>query len=54
MDKFNLDRNAANSVADKIVPNVMQNLVQKTNDPNDSSFGIRGTLNNLSGVESPQ
>ena len=27
----------------------MQNLVQKTNDPNDSSFDIQGIFNNLSG-----
>ena len=49
MDKFNLDRNSASGVADKLVPNVMQNLVQKTNDPNDSSIDIQGIFNNLSG-----
>jgi len=49
MNKFGLDRNAASGVANDLVPNVMQNLVQKTNDPNDSSFDIQGIFNNLSG-----
>jgi hypothetical protein len=49
MNKFGLDRSAANNVANDLVPNVMQNLVQKTNDPADSSFDIQGIFNNLSG-----
>lgn len=49
MDKFGLDRNSANGVADKVVPNVMQSMVNKTNDPNDKSFDIQGIFNNLSG-----
>lgn len=48
MNKFGLDRSAASGIANKLVPNVMQNLVQKTNDPNDSSFDIQGIFNNLS------
>jgi len=49
MSKFGLDQGSASSIANKLVPNVMQNLVQKTNDPNDSSFDIQGIFNNLSG-----
>ena len=49
MNKLGLDRSAASGVANKLVPNVMQNLVQKTNDPDDSSFDIQGIFNNLSG-----
>ena len=49
MDKFNLDKNAASGVADKLVPDVMKKLVHKTNDPNDSSFDIQGIFNKLSG-----
>ena len=49
MDKFGLDQNAASGVANKLVPNVMQNMVDKTNDPNDSSFDIQKIFNNLSG-----
>jgi hypothetical protein len=49
MNKFGLDQNAASGIANNLVPNVMQGLVQKTNDPNDSSFDIQGIFNSLSG-----
>lgn len=49
MNKFGLDRGAASGVANNLVPNVMERMVQKTNDPNDSSFDIQGIFNNLSG-----
>jgi len=49
MSKFGLDQSTASNIANKLVPNVMQNLVQKTNDPNDSSFDIQGIFNGLSG-----
>ena len=49
MDKFGLDRSSAADVSGKLVPNVLQNMVAKTNDPNDSSFDIQGIFNNLSG-----
>jgi uncharacterized protein YidB (DUF937 family) len=49
MDKFGLDRSSANGVAEKVVPNVMESMVNKTNDPNDKSFDIQGIFNNLSG-----
>lgn len=49
MNKFNLDQGAASNIAGGLVPNVLQNLVNKTNDPNDSSFDIQGIFNNLSG-----
>jgi len=48
MSKFGLDQSTASNIANKLVPNVMQNLVQKTNDPNDSSFDIQGIFNGLS------
>ena len=49
MDKFGLDRSSANGVANDLVPNVMQGIVNKTNDPNDNSFDIQKIFNNLSG-----
>lgn len=49
MNKFGLDESAASGIANNLVPNVMQGLVQKTNDPNDSSFDIQGIFNGLSG-----
>lgn len=49
MKKFNLDQGAASNIAGGLVPNVLQNLVNKTNDPNDNSFDIQGIFNSLSG-----
>ena len=49
MKKFNLDQGAASNIAGGLVPNVLNNLVSKTNDPNDSSFDIQGIFNSLSG-----
>jgi uncharacterized protein YidB (DUF937 family) len=49
MDKFGLDKQQAGNVADKVVPGVLDDMVKKTNDPNDNSFDIQGIFNNLSG-----
>jgi hypothetical protein len=49
MDKFGLDKQQAGNVADKVVPNVLNDMVKKTNDPDDKSFDIQGIFNNLSG-----
>jgi len=49
MDKFGLDKQQAGNVADKVVPGVLNDMVKKTNDPNDNSFDIQGIFNNLSG-----
>jgi uncharacterized protein YidB (DUF937 family) len=51
-EKFGLDRQAAKGVADQLVPDVMSDLVRKTNDSNDKSFDIQGIFNNLSGGSS--
>ncbi len=48
-EKFGLDHQQASNVADQVVPNVMNEMVSKTNDPNDSSFDIQGIFNKLSG-----
>lgn len=49
MSKFGLSADAAQSVTSGLVPKVMNQLVTKTNDPNDSSFDLGGILNSLSG-----
>jgi hypothetical protein len=49
MDKFGLDSQSAGSVASSVVPGVLSNLVQKTNDSNDNSFDIQSLFNSLSG-----
>lgn len=49
MDKFGLNNRQAENVADKVVPNVLNDMVAKTNDPADKSFDIQGIFNSLSG-----
>jgi uncharacterized protein YidB (DUF937 family) len=49
MSKFNLDQGSASNIASSLVPNVLSNLVDKTNNPSDSSFDIQGIFNSLSG-----
>jgi predicted lipid-binding transport protein (Tim44 family) len=52
MHKFGLDQQQAGSMADKIVPNVLNEMVRKTNDPGDNSFDIQSIFNSLTGGQS--
>lgn len=52
MDKFGLDKNAASGITSNLLPQVLQKLVHKTNDPNDSSFDIQSILSNVTGGQS--
>ncbi|HVM86537.1 MAG TPA: hypothetical protein VMT76_00015 [Puia sp.] len=49
INKFGLGQSQANGIASNLIPNVIQSLVHKTNDPNDNSFDIQGILNHLTG-----
>ncbi len=49
IQKFGLEQGAASNVAGELLPNVLQNLVHKTNDPNDSSFNIQDIISKVSG-----
>lgn len=49
MDKFSLNQNDAGGVASGLLPNVLNSLVNKTNDPNDNSIDIQGILGKLTG-----
>jgi hypothetical protein len=49
VNQFGLPSTQAQNVANKVVPNVLDEMVQKTNDPNDNSFDIQDIFNNLSG-----
>ena len=49
MNKFGLDNNKAGGIAGALIPMVMNQLVHKTNDSNESSFDIQGIFNSLSG-----
>lgn len=49
MNKFGLDQSKAGSIAASLIPVVMQKLVHKTNDSNDSSFDLSGIIGSLTG-----
>lgn len=49
VSKFGMNQAEATSAAGGLIPNVLNKLVHKTNDPNDSSFDLQGIMNNLSG-----
>jgi hypothetical protein len=49
MNKFNLGGNQASSVANNLIPGVISNLINKTNDPNNSNFSLEGLLNSITG-----
>jgi hypothetical protein len=47
--KFGLDKGAASNIVNSLLPTVMGKLVNKTNDPNDNSFNLKGILGELTG-----
>ncbi len=47
--KFNLNSNTANGIAGSIIPAVMDQLVNKVNDSNDSSIDLNSILGSLTG-----
>ncbi|MBL0315242.1 MAG: hypothetical protein IPP69_05465 [Flavobacteriales bacterium] len=49
MEKFGLDSAQAGGIAQKLIPVVMNKLINKTNDPNDSSFDLNGIVGSLTG-----
>lgn len=54
MSKFNMGGQQANNVATNLIPSVIGNLVNKTNDSNDSSFSLEKLLNSITGGQSEQ
>jgi hypothetical protein len=54
MSKFGLGGGQASNVAQNLIPNVLSNLINKTNDPNNSSFTLDNLLNSLTGGASQQ
>lgn len=54
MGKFGLESNQASGVAQNLIPSVISNLINKTNDPGNSSFTLDGLLNSLTGGQSQQ
>jgi hypothetical protein len=49
LEKFNLDKGTATQLAATLIPTVLGSLVNKTKDPNNSSFSLDGILNSLTG-----
>jgi hypothetical protein len=54
MSKFGLGGGQASNVAQSLIPNVLSNLISKTNDPSNSSFNLDGLLHSLTGGQSTQ
>jgi hypothetical protein len=54
MNKYNLGGNEANRVASSLIPDVINNFIAKTNDPNDSHFSIEKLLNSITGGQSAE
>jgi hypothetical protein len=54
MSKFGLGEGAASGIAASLIPMVLQKLVHKTNDPNDSSFNIQSLIGSLVGGSGQQ
>ena len=54
MSKFNLGSGQASNVANSLIPNVLSGLINKTNDPNNSSFTLDNLLHSLTGGQSTQ
>ncbi len=49
MSQFGLNQSAASGVASSLIPQVLQNLVHQTNDPNNSSFNIQSINGQIAG-----
>jgi uncharacterized protein YidB (DUF937 family) len=47
--KFGVSQQAAQSMASSLLPTVMNQLVKKTNDPNDNSFDLTNIMKGVSG-----
>ena len=52
MNKFNLNNSQANSLSGSLIPNVLESLINKTNDPNDSGFSLEKLLGSITGNDS--
>ena len=47
--KYNIGGAQANNVASSLIPDVISNLINKTNDPNNRTFSLEGLLNSITG-----
>ena len=54
ISKYRMNSNQANNIAGDLIPGVLGNLINKTNDPNDSQFSIDEILASITGGQSKQ
>lgn len=52
MNKFNMNNSQANSVSGSLIPSVLESLINKSNDPNDSGFSLEKLLGSITGNKS--
>lgn len=52
MNKYNMNNNQANSLSGNLIPNVLSNLINKTNDPNDNNFSLENLIGSITGNKS--
>lgn len=49
MDKVGLDQNNAQGIASSLIPQVLNQFVSKTNEPENNGFDLQGIMNQISG-----
>ena len=49
MNKFSMNNAQANNVSGHLIPDVLSNLINKTNDPSDSSFSLEKLIGSITG-----
>lgn len=54
MSKYKLGGSQASNVAGNLIPSVISDLINKTNDPNNSSFSLEKLLNSITGGRSAE
>lgn len=52
MNKFGMNNSQANNLSGSLIPNVLGNLINKTNDPSDSGFSLEKLLGSITGSSS--
>lgn len=49
MNKFSMNNAQANNVSGSLIPNVLSNLINKTNDPNEPNFSLENLIGSITG-----
>ncbi len=52
MNKFNMNSSRANDLSGHLIPNVLGSLINKSNDPNNSTFSLEKLLASITGGKS--